>query len=243
MAADHSVYLLTAGKGGGLLGHGLLAKLRLRARIAHLIQTNIYRYYFAKKFQYIIEAARALAFADAEKTPPPCPYRVSPLLSPRSVLSAVDETSREPSVDERREEKPKKKKCFMRKLRPDMIRRMDNAPQLVDPSGWISEGVQSPNPRSPERSEKSSGERPQHLTFAAEQVSSPKPISGDPLPVSPSPSNLRPLDVVQSGLANILKRRRLSDPGRVSPLPPSSPITRASIYVVVFLAHALTSII
>lgn len=31
-----------------------------------------------------------------------------------------------------------------RKLRPDMIRRMDDAPQLVNPSGWISEGRSDP---------------------------------------------------------------------------------------------------
>ena len=31
-----------------------------------------------------------------------------------------------------------------RKLRPDMIRRMDDAPKLVNPSGWISEGHTDP---------------------------------------------------------------------------------------------------
>ena len=31
-----------------------------------------------------------------------------------------------------------------RKLRPDMIRRIDDAPRLVNPSGWISEGEARP---------------------------------------------------------------------------------------------------
>jgi hypothetical protein len=31
-----------------------------------------------------------------------------------------------------------------RRLRPDMIRRVDGAPKLVDPSGWISEGQAGP---------------------------------------------------------------------------------------------------
>jgi hypothetical protein len=31
-----------------------------------------------------------------------------------------------------------------RRLRPDMIRRVDDAPKLVNPSGWISEGQAGP---------------------------------------------------------------------------------------------------
>lgn len=32
------------------------------------------------------------------------------------------------------------KRSIIKKLRPDMIRRMDDAPKLVDPSGWITTG-------------------------------------------------------------------------------------------------------
>jgi len=32
------------------------------------------------------------------------------------------------------------KRSIIKKLRPDMIRRMDDAPKLVDPSGWITAG-------------------------------------------------------------------------------------------------------
>ena len=43
-------------------------------------------------------------------------------------------------------------------LRTDMIRRVEGAPKLVDPSGWISEGVTEPqtgevSPQSPKREE------------------------------------------------------------------------------------------
>ncbi|KAJ7030061.1 cation transport protein-domain-containing protein [Mycena alexandri] len=181
------------------------------------VMVYLRKYYFAKKFEHIIEAAKskAIAIGDAEKKTPPWTRRFSSLLSrDATVLSAVEETSREASLND---EKPKKKKSFMRKLRPDMIRRMDGPPQLVNPSGWISEGAHPPLPRSPVEPEESNSvevERPR-LTFMDVLVSSPKPIAEEPLPspASPSPSRLR-----------APKGRRLSDPGRASPLPPS-PVT------------------
>ncbi|KAJ6589897.1 cation transport protein-domain-containing protein [Mycena vulgaris] len=178
------------------------------------VMVYLRKYYFAKKFEHIIAAAKAKAIAvgEAEKAPPPWSRRISTLLSRKSMLSAVEETSREGSVN--RDEKSEKR-GFMRKLRPDMIRRMDHPPQLVNPSGWISEGAQTPQPHSPApEEEKVTGEeRPRHLKFTETLVSSPKPIADEPLPSSPSPSHLR----APAG-------RRLSDPGRTSPLP-SSPIT------------------
>ncbi|KAJ7496885.1 cation transport protein-domain-containing protein [Mycena latifolia] len=180
------------------------------------VMVYLRKYYFAKKFEHIIAAAKAKAIAigDAEKVPPPWTRRISTLLSRRSLLSPLEETSREGSLNQ--DEKPKKR-GFMRKLQPDMIRRMDHPPQLVNPSGWISEGAQTPKPRSPEPEvesvrEEQDVERPRHLTFTETLVSSPKPISDEPSPSSPSPSHLR------------TPGRRLSDPGRISPLP-SSPIT------------------
>lgn len=153
-----------------------------------------HRYYFAKKFEHIIEAAKskAVAIGDAEKKTPPWTRRISALLSQdATVLSAVEERSREGSLND---EKPKKKKSFMRKLRPDMIRRMDGPPQLVNPSGWISEGAHTPLPRSPvepkEENNSVEAERPR-LMFTDELVSSPKPIVEQSSPASPSPSHLR----------------------------------------------------
>lgn len=45
-------------------------------------------------------------------------------------------------VDKEKDVKEAKKgqKSALRKLRPDMIRRMDDAPKLLNPSGWVSEG-------------------------------------------------------------------------------------------------------
>ncbi|KAJ7072702.1 cation transport protein-domain-containing protein [Mycena amicta] len=191
------------------------------------VMVYLRKFYFAKKFEHIIEAAKARSAqtGDPEKIVPPWPRR---MLSRKSGLSTVDEISREnsrsPTSDD---DEPRKKKGFMRKLRPDMIRRMDKPPQLVNPSGWISEGPHTPTPPSPEiqvnmeAEEKTaephpqpSGHRPRHLTFTDAMVSSPLPIT--PEQASPAPStksHLRP------PLA-----RRLSDPGRTSPLP-TSPAT------------------
>ncbi|KAJ7169106.1 cation transport protein-domain-containing protein [Mycena crocata] len=173
------------------------------------VMVYLRKYYFASKFEHIIEAAKSKAMAaDDPEKPPPWSRRFSTMLSRGTILSAVRETSREASLDQN--EKPKKKKSFMRKLRPDMIRRMDDPPQLINPSGWISEGAQSqpqtPRPGSPE--EDSKPDKPRHLTFTEDAlVSSPKSIA-DELPSSPTPSHLRPPP-----------GRRLSDPGRTSPLP------------------------
>ncbi|KAF7297996.1 Potassium transport protein [Mycena chlorophos] len=192
------------------------------------------KYYFSKKFEHIVKARSARN--DPEKTSSAWPLRV---LSRKPGLSTVDEMSRDesresPSVEE--EERPKKKKGFMKKLRPDMIRRTDNAPQLVNPSGWISEGAQTPMPSpippplveikvapaEPEEDDAEEGgpeseaqyatRRPRRLTFTNTLVSSPEPITPEPRSPS-SDSNLR-----------TPRARRLSDPGRTSPLP-SPPVT------------------
>ncbi|KAJ7099551.1 cation transport protein-domain-containing protein [Mycena belliarum] len=173
------------------------------------VMVYLRKYYFAKKFEHIIAAAKAKAAAmgDAEKAHPQWTRRIGTLLSRRSLLTPVEETSREGSLNE--DEKPKKR-SFIRKLKPDMIRRMDGPPQLVNPSGWISEGAHTPRPRSPaHESDQGVDERPRQLTFSETLVSSPKLMADDSSPVSSSPSLLR------------MPGRRLSDPGRVSPLPPS----------------------
>ncbi|KAJ7821116.1 cation transport protein-domain-containing protein [Mycena olivaceomarginata] len=161
------------------------------------------KYYFAKKFEHLIEAAkaRAIEIGETEKTSPPWTRRISTLMSRNTILSAVEEE----------DDKKPKKKTFMRKLRPEMIRRMDRPPQLINPSGWISEGAQTHSPE-PQIEEKKDSLELQRPTFTETLVSSPHPVPDTP--TSPSASHLSP-----SG-------RRLSDPGRISPQP-SSPITPA----------------
>ncbi|KAJ6593443.1 cation transport protein-domain-containing protein [Mycena capillaripes] len=174
------------------------------------VMVYLRKYYFAKKFDHIIEAAkaRAIEIGEVEKAPPPWRRRISTLLSRDTVLSAVEETG-----DEKNEIPTKK--SFMRKLRPEMIQRMDRPPQLINPSGWISEGAQTPKARSPtseEEPEKKDSAEHSRPRFTEALVSSPKPIPEAEEPASPSPSHLR------------APGRRLSDPGRISPQP-SSPVT------------------
>ncbi|KAF7315082.1 Potassium transport protein [Mycena indigotica] len=185
------------------------------------VMVYLRKYYFAKKFEHIIEAAKS---SDLEKEIRPWPQRI---FSRKSGLTTVNEISRENSRSPTPEEEPRKKKGFMKKLRPDMIRRMDGPPQLVNPSGWISEGMHTPLSPIPsvevpklkleKRSEpepESSNDKPRRLTFSNTLASSPEPMTPEPPSSSPSTnSQLRP------PLA-----RRLSDPGRASPLP-TSPIT------------------
>jgi hypothetical protein len=176
------------------------------------------RYYFAKKFEHLIEAAkaRAIEIGETEKTSPPWTRRISTLMSRNTILSAVEEE----------DDKKPKKKTFMRKLRPEMIRRMDRPPQLINPSGWISEGAQTHSPE-PQIEEKKDSVELQRPTFTGTLVSSPHPVPDTP--TSPSASHLSPPGSVEPGFSMVYtdtaNRRRLSDPGRISPQP-SSPITR-----------------
>jgi hypothetical protein len=118
-------------------GKILLAWLRYDTYIDH-------RHYFAKKFDHIVaaemaaRAARKLRDDNAEPVRT-WPHRFTTIFRRRTGLSTVVEAAEEdqPGNEDRRG-------VIMRKLRPDMIRRMDDAPRPVDPNGWISEGQSVP---------------------------------------------------------------------------------------------------
>ncbi|KAG6895622.1 hypothetical protein C0992_000312 [Termitomyces sp. T32_za158] len=82
-------------------------------------------HYFAIKFDHVLKAnaekyAEELARNGRRSS---WSHRVSTLISKKR-------------VDVAGMEKEEKKKGIIRKLRPDMIRRMDDAPKLVNPSGY-----------------------------------------------------------------------------------------------------------
>ena len=60
--------------------------------------------------------------------------------SPFSTLLHRSPTLHDESDHETDSTHSSKKNHKKRRVRPDMIRRMDDKPQLVNPSGWISEG-------------------------------------------------------------------------------------------------------
>lgn len=108
------------------------------------------RHFFAKKFHYIIQAEaarRAVSKTPAQRSPElasatgtrKLAWRVTSLLRRRNGLSPVAEES----TNEDESFTPREKELH-RKVRTDMIRRMDAPPKRVDPNGWVSEGLTTP---------------------------------------------------------------------------------------------------
>ncbi|KAG8220424.1 hypothetical protein J3R82DRAFT_3116 [Butyriboletus roseoflavus] len=110
----------------------------------------IRRLFFAKKFEYIIqvEAARR-AVSKTQK------QQSSELATEMYASEDWSSTPRE--------------KGLPKKLRTDMIRRMDAPPKRVNPSGWISEGITMPLKRLSSKIGSGGGQEKGHL---AEQLSS-----------------------------------------------------------------------
>lgn len=119
--------------------------------IKHLMLICNPRYFFSLKFEHIIEAETARRLerietrrlerlaAEEDGGSLPWTHRMKNLLRRRTKLPTVNEVATETSEDGERKKKRAKDTVF-NKLRTDMIRRMDDAPRLVDPSGWISSG-------------------------------------------------------------------------------------------------------
>ncbi|KAL5512603.1 hypothetical protein ACEPAG_3256 [Sanghuangporus baumii] len=116
------------------------------------IMCYIRRRYFAKRFENIVAAQIAKRKANMERGSGGGSERrsvgagLSQMFSMHEHLSPVLERSSEERSMCSAEEKEAKKKRFgiftkktLKKLRPDMIRRMDDAPKPVGPNGWISE--------------------------------------------------------------------------------------------------------
>lgn len=82
----------------------------------------------------VAQKAADLVREDVEQRRP-WPHRMAAFFRPGRGLSVVAEESSEGSKSDRNA-----KRGIIRKLRPDMIRRMDDAPKLVNPSGWVTEG-------------------------------------------------------------------------------------------------------
>lgn len=134
------------------------------------------RHFFAKKFEYIIQAEaarRSVSSTQAPQSPESASttgrhkfaWRVTSLLRHRNGLSPVVEES----TSEDGSSTPREKEVN-RKLRTDMIRRMDAPPKRVDPSGWISEGITNPLKRLSNKVGSGGGQEKEQV---AERPSSP----------------------------------------------------------------------
>ena len=108
------------------------------------VSSRMSRRYFAKRFEHIVEAeyARRKARATEGSTEGgdgvSFGRRLTQVFSFRSVRGDRDREPAEGKEEKKRTGFLTAKKTF-RKLRPDMIRRMDDAPKPVGPNGWISE--------------------------------------------------------------------------------------------------------
>ncbi|KDR75691.1 hypothetical protein GALMADRAFT_248309 [Galerina marginata CBS 339.88] len=162
------------------------------------------RHFIAKKFEHILEAAAAKKAADIVvediKQQQPWPHRFIAFFSGRQ-LSVIDE-------EKVPEEAKKGQGGLTRKLRPDMIKRMDDAPKLVNPSGWVSEG----RPRSVRKGSVSSIQ-PQVKPMPTTPSNTPDDSDREK-PVSPRLPARQPAST--DSINAIRRPRRLSDPGRPS---------------------------
>ncbi|KAF8070723.1 cation transport protein-domain-containing protein [Lyophyllum atratum] len=159
------------------------------------------RHYFAIKFEHVLKAnaerKAAETLANPERRPPTWPNRVSGFL--RRVRTDVPILPEVPEAFRDEE----KKKDVNQKLRPDMIRRMDDEPKRIDPSGF---------PVAPKKASTVHAAQPSHLSFA--------PSSSDHERAQPKSRR----SIIGYGVESKRSHfRRLSDPGM--PSRPTSPVT------------------
>ncbi|KAJ3899619.1 cation transport protein-domain-containing protein [Lentinula edodes] len=160
------------------------------------VMVYIRKYYFEKKFEHLIESVAA-----SKEVPAPSvsEERSAIVRWCRLLVSLLNSRKKEQLPMTRQDSSEsfgEKGRKTSKKLRTDMIRRMDDAPKLVNPSGWISEGDSIPIAR-----------------FATIN-SHPQPSSrGQFRPSVIPPDNQPPVKGIMA--------RRLSDPG--TPSRPSSP--------------------
>lgn len=141
--------------GRGVMVHGLHPEVRLRlpyptAPCFQFIDGMYGRHFFAKKFEHVIQAQAARRAVRKTQTQPSesasasgrptFSLRVTSLLRRRTGLSPVVEAC----VSQNGSPTSGGKEMHHKKLRTDMIRRMDAPPKRVNPSGWVSEGFAAP---------------------------------------------------------------------------------------------------
>lgn len=155
----------------------------------------IRKYFFARKYQHVLKAAVARKDAqapeDSAKRRNSWSNRIHTYVHSGKKLSVVAEEPLQAKKKVEREES----KGFIGKLRPDMIRRMDDAPKLVNPSGTVSEGTPLAIRKIP--TAHTHTDFPRQISFV-------------------TPSALESVHD-HSGIAK--RSRRLSDPGKSSGLP------------------------
>ncbi|PPQ64955.1 hypothetical protein CVT26_015675 [Gymnopilus dilepis] len=135
----------------------------------------------------------------------PWPHKFIAFFTGKGKLKVVDK-------DKDIEDAKKGRKSALGKLRPDMIRRMDDAPKLLNPSGWVSEG---PAPSRETSYNSAIGPR------IRREVSIPPNTQAESDESSDSSKQASHEPVVIDFVDVNRRKRRLSDPGH--PSRPGSP--------------------
>ncbi|ESK97349.1 potassium transporter [Moniliophthora roreri MCA 2997] len=168
------------------------------------VMVYIRKHYFETKFEHIIRSAAAresvaVPFTEERKNTKWPRRLISFFYRERGIPIMKEDTQSD------HDEKERANGGSTKRVRTDMIRRMDDAPKLVNPSGWISEGDRIPMKRNATIQSTSQDRR---LSF-----------------VTPLPS----MDTTSSRLAPLPRKmsRRLSDPGTPTvPTVNSAPLHR-----------------
>ncbi|CCL99243.1 uncharacterized protein FIBRA_01258 [Fibroporia radiculosa] len=156
------------------------------------VMVYIRRSFFAKKFQRFMEAdmARKLSrqsHKHVEVKLVPWWRRAANIVFGQTKLDSGD------ANDSGSSSTPDHRGAQTSRLRPDMIRRMDDAPRRINPSGWISEARM--DTRGHATSEAPHGDvssSPQFLTFS--DIESPAPVDGPALQGSPRSASVTELE-------------------------------------------------
>lgn len=111
------------------------------------VMVYVRREFFASKFRHVVETELARRVANKVDAPVeihlvPWWKRATRVLTGRKLstipeaTNSTDSTARERELDKDKE----RNRATANRLRPEMIRRMNDAPKLINPSGYISEG-------------------------------------------------------------------------------------------------------
>lgn len=128
----------------GFMGHGLHSKVcHIWTSVHQALNVVMSRHYFAKKFEHVVQSELARR-AQADNPA----LRGSTTAFSRTFSRILSRQRTKPSTDDENNGDMRRRMSFvtkgkfndfkLRKLRPDMIRRMDAPPQLINPSGLIS---------------------------------------------------------------------------------------------------------
>ncbi|KAF8633452.1 hypothetical protein AX17_004621 [Amanita inopinata Kibby_2008] len=191
----------------------------------------IRKYYFAKKFKHIIAAAMAHRLPTITVSGPPETGGVRGWWNRIKTHRPLEKQPSEGDGDVHTKSDISRTAGIIRRLTPDMIRRLDAAPRLVNPSGRLSEGRPMPRTTSNQPQLQPHSELDRKLSI----MRSATVHAHEPVQLQ-LPRQVKKLDEWKGHQRNYdfkMGRRRLSDPGTATrrPLSTRAPYMKRSVTV------------